>query len=515
MKKVVSGNILRSEMEKAINLLCNTVKSTLGPKGSNAIIDHSTFSPFITNDGVTIAENITSDDEVVNTILELAKEASIKTNEVVGDGTTSTLVFLQSIFNNGLNLIKEGYNPIILKDELYETLEIILKEIENNSKMPSQEELKYIASVSSNDNEIGKIVSDVYLDILNRNAINIKEGDTPLTKVTFLKGYTIDSLLASPYFLNNTKKLNFATAKILLINGHLDDISKIANIINTITSTMQNLIIIASSFNAYLVEEIVNLNMSTKSNIVLLNAPLYGLKKVAIYKDLQAITNAKIIENADYISEDYLGESLNITINNETATFNFKMNNQVKKHIIDLNNLLNNSSEDNEFVMKRLTMLEKGSATITVGGLTKTERREKKMRYIDSLWAISTSSCGISYGGGLTSYIVSQKINNETKGSTILKEALKEPMKVILLNAGLNADEIIKKITDSNYQLLYNVKNNNYENVKDTKVLDPTNVIKEEITNAVSIAAMLLTTENLIINEIQNNLNSINEYDNI
>jgi len=138
MKKEVSGNELKLKMEEAVSLLCNTVKTTLGPKGSNVIIDHSLFSPFVTNDGVTIAENIESDDEIINTILELAKEASIRTNETVGDGTTTTLVLLQSIFDNGKKLIEAGVNPIVLKNELMNSLNNIIDSIKKNLKFPQK-----------------------------------------------------------------------------------------------------------------------------------------------------------------------------------------------------------------------------------------------------------------------------------------------------------------------------------------------------------------------------------------
>ncbi len=158
MKKVISGTELEEKMTQAINLLCNTVKKTLGPKGNNCIIDHSSFSPFITNDGVTIAQNIESEEEGVNTILEIAKEASIKTNEVVGDGTTTTLVLLQSIYNASQKFIKNGENPIILKKELDKCLEEIILNLEKEKRKPDDNRLRKIAKIAANDEEIGNLV---------------------------------------------------------------------------------------------------------------------------------------------------------------------------------------------------------------------------------------------------------------------------------------------------------------------------------------------------------------------
>ncbi len=514
MKKVISGNILKEKMNFAINLLCNTVKSTLGPRGSNAIIDHSTFSPFITNDGVTIAENIASDDVLINTILELAKESSIKTNEVVGDGTTTTLVYLQSIFNNGLKAIKQGYNPIVLKGELFSCLDVILNSLNNYSKIPSLEELKAIATISANDINIGNIIYDTYIKILNRNSICIKEGDSLETKVNFLKGYILDDPLASPYFLSEEKELIFNDIKILIINRHLEALDEIANIINDIIKEKDNLIIIANSYNDYVIEEVINLNTTYDIKIILLTPSLYGMRKNEVLKDLVAISQAKIVKKETNITKDYLGQVVNVRLTKDEAVFSFEYNESIKKRISELTKL-KDSSDDKKFIIKRLTMFEKGSATILVGGLTKLERREKKMRFDDALWAISEASKGITYGEGLTPFIISDNLYSNTMGEKILKEALKEPLKVILKNAGLDENIIIKEIQNNNYKILYNVKTNEYEKIANTNVIDPTSVIKEAISNATSIAAMLLTTENLIINEYQNNLNKINEFEDI
>jgi len=206
MKKVINGEDLKIKMKNAIDLLCNTVKTTLGPKGNNIIIDHSDFTPFITNDGVTIAKNIESDDVVINTILELAKEATIRTNENVGDGTTTTLVLLQSIFDEGLKAIDKGVSPIILKRELDELLKEIVLRIESKSRKPKNSELLNIAQVSANGKEIGEIVFEVYSKIKDRNSITIKEG-IDKTVVNYLKGYTFDTIIASEYFFSEEKEI--------------------------------------------------------------------------------------------------------------------------------------------------------------------------------------------------------------------------------------------------------------------------------------------------------------------
>ena len=175
MKRVITGSELYDCLNRAIELLCGTVKKTLGPRGSNAIIDHSLMNPFITNDGVTIARNIESEDERINTILSLAKEASIKTDETVGDGTTTTLVLLESIFKKGLTKIKEGKNPFVLKQELDEAVECVIRQIKKESKKPTEENYYDIASVAASNTTIGKLITTLFLKLKNKGAIKIEE----------------------------------------------------------------------------------------------------------------------------------------------------------------------------------------------------------------------------------------------------------------------------------------------------------------------------------------------------
>ena len=222
MKKVISGIELQEKMCEAILLLCGTVKETLGPKGNNVIIDHSNFSPFITNDGVTIALNIESEDEVVNTILKLAKEASIKTNEVVGDGTTTTLVLLESIFNEGIDLVKSGVNPITIKKELEQSIIKILPELEKQKMVPKKNDLKNIAIISSGDEKIGEIISDVFDKIKSKEAIQIKEGGDE-TKVRYFSGYKFDSITPSIYFFQDEKNIKYNNADVVIINHFLEE----------------------------------------------------------------------------------------------------------------------------------------------------------------------------------------------------------------------------------------------------------------------------------------------------
>ena len=512
MRKVVSGKELQDKMVEAINLLCETVKITLGPKGNNVIIDHSTFSPFITNDGVTIAENITSEDEVINTILELAKEASIKTNDNVGDGTTTTLVLLQSIFNEGMKLINNGVSPIILKRELDNYLDIIISKLKSMAYIPSKEELKKVAIISSNDEEIGKNITNAYLKVLNKDAISIKEGEEDITKINYLKGYMIDSLLASPYFLKGLNKKIYNNPFILLINNNLDDLEFIAGIINRVIEEKENLIILANDYIEEVIQNILELNMNYEKEIILLKTPEFGFKQIEILKDLEVISNAKIISDVTNINNYFLGRVSRIEIDDEKIIINYQNNNHIKDYLVKLKKDLKNTNSEKDFISSRINMFKKGKAEILVGAKTTTERREAKMRYDDALWAISTANKGILPGSGIILAKISDELNNDSNASIILKIALNKPLMQILDNSGLNYEEIYQELKDNNFNILYNINNNAFENIKDTLVIDPLNVVINAIKNAISIAGMLLTTTSIIINEYQNNMNIINNY---
>lgn len=517
MKKVISNKELQDKMLEAINLLCGTVKTTLGPKGSNVIIDHSSLSPFITNDGVTIAENIESDDEAINTILELAKEASIKTNELVGDGTTTTLVLLESIFNDGIKLIQNGKNPIILKRELYETLEIILDKLNNLSRKPNKKELTKIANVSANDESIGEIISRTYFKIKNKNAISIKENETSETKVNYLNGYSITTNIASPYFFKNTNIINLHKPYILLINDYLNNINEIANLINFIISEQRNLVVIANDYDEQCINEITSMYLDNTCNIILLKSSEYGINELITLEDIEILSNAKINNEADNINLNSLGCVKEIKIYKENTQFIFEKSAKISKRILEIENNIKSFNNDIEydFNMKRLSMFKNGLAEILVGAPTTIERREKKMRFEDALCAIEAASNGILPGAGIALLKISNEIISTKDSDNILKQALEKPFRQILYNAGLESKDIYEAIKNSNFEKIYNVLTDEYEDVVASNVLDATLVIKNSLINAVSIASMLLTTTSLIINEYNNDKNNLNVFNEI
>jgi len=516
MKKVVSKEILQDKILESINLLCGTVKKTLGPIGNNVLIDHSTFSPFITNDGVTIAKNIESDDETIGAILEIIKEASIKTNNEVGDGTTTTLVLLESIYKESLEYIKNGISPVFLKKELNKTLDIILSDLEKLKRKATKKDLKNIAIIATGEEELGELAYQVVSKVKQKEAIAIKEILENKTKISYYKGYSFESTLASLYFLKDTNVLKCHGAYILLINTVLTNLECISFILNDILKNKRDLIIIANDFQENVVEELVSISLTEKLSICCLKIEEYGMHVYKIMKDIANITNGTIVDQENHITSNDVGIAENIEITKEKVKIDFKATNKTKNYLKKLKiakkELTNDLEKD--FFNKRIAMFSKGTAEINLGAPTKTEVLEKRMRLEDAICALSVCNNGIMLGGGISLLQIAENIKETNEASKIWKKALEEPFIQILKNAGIDYSDIKKKIKKEHYKQIYNVSNSTWEESSSTKVIDPYLVIKHTLINAASIASMLFTTTSLIINEYKNNYNKENEYNN-
>jgi len=506
MKKVISNQNLINAMQEAINMLGDAVSSTLGPTGNNVLINNDDSAPFITNDGVTIAASIESENKEVNTILEIAKEASLKTNELVGDGTTTTIVLLKSIFNEGLTKIMNGKNAIILKKELDESSKEILNELDKLKIKPTSKDLMQVAKTSCNDNELGKMLTNLFLKMKSKYAIKLDESKTDKTYIKIKKGYSFElDNISNMYFVKNSE-ITLEDAYILILNGYLDDLEKISELINEGINN-SNLVIFAENISENVKEEALLYFLEYHKNIFLFNLPDYAKRRYMIEQDLTIITNATI-KNVDYDSVRFedLGESKKVIINKDEIIISFTKN--IDEYLLKLNEEMNNVSDEfNENYLKtRIASLENGIATIYVGASTKTELKEKKMRIEDAINALDVASKGVLVGSGIAFLNVSNNMTLNNDGSEVLNISLKEPFKKIVENCGEDYLKLIKVIEESKYQKVYNLKSKVLEDIKNTSVLDPVEVLKVSLKNAVSIAGMLLTTKYLVINEnIKNN----------
>ena len=490
MKEVISGDTLNKVILDAVNILGDATSSTLGPSGNNVILNKDDASPYITNDGVTIASSIESNDKKINTILELLKEAALKTNELVGDGTTTTTLLLQGIISFGLKEIENGKNKVILKHELNDALNFVTNKLLTLKKNPSKKDYEAIASISANDNEIGKFLANIFFKMKSRYAIKLDESPNDETYYEIKKGYTLEISDISNLYFQDTKKIDLSDAYILIIRGYIDNLERISEIINEGLERDKNIIILADDYSDLVNQELLLYHLEQNKNIYLFKIPDYGTKKEDIINDIVAISNAKVI-NIDYenVLWSNLGFIKNVIITKEEILLlnNFKNS----KLLNELKRKLNSTYSDyeKELLESRIAKLDKGLATIYVGAPTKLELKEKMMRFEDALWALDIAKKGIVVGEGITYLKVSNDLSTPNAGSKIMKKVLELPFLKIM------------QIKKSNYQKIYNFTTGCYEDIDTTIIFDPVIVAIEVLKNATSIATMLLTTNYLVINE--------------
>ena len=496
MKKIIKGEELLRAITDALTLLSDAVTSTLGPNGSNVIINDSNFSPYVTNDGATIAEAINDENEIINTILTIIKEASLKTDSDVGDGTTTTICLLESIYRNSLKVIKEKSDALKLKEELQVSCQKVISMLNSYSYIPSNKDFKNIASISANDEKIGALITEFYLKLNKSNNIKILENTIDNRDFAInLPGFFLDNTIASPYFIKE-KELIIKNPQIILFNKDITNTYELEKIIYNAAQENKVLICLADSYNENVINDILAFNYEHDNRIILLNNPEYGSKKMDIIEDLKVITKAKRIENY------FVGCIKEFRYSSDTITFIYDRKIDTTKYITKLKDEINKTTDEYEksYLETRLSKLTSTFGIIYVGGTTKLERREKKMRFTDALCALKAASFGILPGSSLPLYKISNNLDLKLPADIILKDALKAPLIQILKNSNADYEQILKIITDNNYQILYNAKNKTFESIKDTNVLDSKLVLITAINNAVSIATLLITISHLVIN---------------
>lgn len=514
MKKVIGGIELQNMIEQAIDLLCNTVKQTLGPRGNNVLIDHSNFAPFITNDGVTIAQNIESEEEGIATILEIAKESSIKTNEIVGDGTTTTLVLLQSLIKESLPFIRQGIQPIVLKRELNQVLEQILSFLKKRKRKPTPTMLKNIACISSNDEEIGALVFQSFHLVKEKSAIILQEDEGNATTLSHVTGYSFSTTLASPYFLKHQEAIHFNDALFIIVRGTLESLEDIYSLIQEGLERKRSFVLIANQFDESFVQEILSFVLEGKLQCCLLRLEEYGCQEQMILEDLNVITEGKIMEHLSVTNSISIGHVSHIEICNQTCRIDFQNNERIEQYIATLKKQFRTVTDDiqKEFFQKRIAMFTNGIIHLLIGAPTKTERREKRMRFEDAICAVSTSSHGILPGAGISLLQSCKVLSDESPASLIWKKTLEQPFLQILSNSGCDVTPILSTVLSSDYQKLYNVATMQFEPCSHTKVIDSYDVVIHSLIHACSIASMLLTTTSLVINEKKESVSTENSF---
>ncbi|MCI5791189.1 MAG: chaperonin GroEL [Clostridiales bacterium] len=510
----------RKALEAGVDTLANTVKLTLGPKGRNVVLDKKFGSPLITNDGVTIAKEIELKDPFENMGAQLIKEVSVKTNDIAGDGTTTASVLAQAIIKEGLKNVAAGANPMALRKGILKTTEKAVEELKKISKEVSEKnEIASVASISAGDERVGELISEAMEKVGKDGVITVAESKTMLTELSVVEGMQFDRGYASPYMVTNTDKMEaeMDNPVILITDKKISSIQEILPLLEQIIKNGLKLMIIAEDYDAEALATMVVNKIKGVFNVVAVKAPAFGDRRKALLNDMAILTGATLIsEEMGLELKDanlsHLGRAKLVKVTKDNTTIIDGMGdpaeiaNRVKTIKAELANTT--SSYDKEKLEERLAKLAGGVAVINVGAATEVEMKDSKLRIEDALSATRAAvEEGVVPGGGIALLSIINAVkayaetldNDEKTGAKIVVKALEAPVRQIACNAGVDGGVVVNTIVKSN------VKNYGYDAAKDeycdmmqSGILDPTKVTRSALQNAASVAATLLTTEALV-----------------
>ncbi|MGP1543401.1 MAG: chaperonin GroEL [Candidatus Fimenecus sp.] len=519
-KQIKFGEEARKSLQSGVDKLANTVKITLGPKGRNVVLDKKYGSPLITNDGVTIAKEIELDDPFENMGAQLVKEVSTKTNDVAGDGTTTATLLAQALIREGMKNVAAGANPMSVKKGISSAVEIAVNSVKKASKtVKSSDDIARIATISSGDDEIGKIIADAMDKVTADGVITIEESKTSDTYSDIVEGMQFDRGYISPYMVTDTDKMeaDIEDPAILITDKKISNIQEILPLLEQIVKAGSKLVIIAEDVEGEALSTILVNKLRGTFTCVCIKAPGFGDRRKEMLQDIATLTGATVITSdlgleLKDATVNELGHARRITVTKENTTLVDgagekqaikERENQIRAQISSTT-----SQFDKEKLQERLAKLAGGVAVIRVGAATETEMKEKKMRIEDALAATKAAvEEGCVAGGGVALLNAKADVSKLLKtddadvktGVNIVLKAMEEPIRQIAVNAGLEGSVIINAIESSkkkNYG--FNFANEKFVDMFDAGILDPAKVTRSALENAASVASMVLTTESLV-----------------
>lgn len=522
-KKIVYENDAKLKILKGIEKLYNAVGITLGPKGKNVAIKTGYNTPVIINDGVSIAKEIVLDDEIENVGAQLIKEASQKTNDIAGDGTTTATVLAYFMVKNGMKNILSGANPIEIKRGMQIAKDECVSEIREISKIvDSNEIVREVATISAGEKYVGDLITSAIESVGKDGVITIGESKTTETKLNLVEGLRIDSGYISSYMIaNEDDREEVEKPYILVSNLKIKNVNEILPLLEKISKSNRPLIMIVDDIEGEALGTILINNMRGTFNCIAIKAPSFGQRRTDLLEDIALSVGTRLISENDMdlienIEIDELGMAKKVKVD-KLSTIIIKEDNGITNgNIQSLNKRIDfvrkkikeeTDSENISFYKKRLSTLLGKVAVIEVGASTQTELVEKKLRIEDALSATQAAlEEGFVLGGG-KAYMqvlskVKNKFNNYTSdiniGIDIVKKALEKPLWQIANNSGENGDIIVEKVKGLSDDIGYDAINNSFVNMKENGIIDPTKVTRSALENAISIASMIITTEAVI-----------------
>jgi chaperonin GroEL len=519
-KQIIFGEEARKALQSGIDQLADTVKITLGPKGRNVVLDKKFGAPLITNDGVTIAKEIELDDPFQNMGAQLVKEVSTKTNDAAGDGTTTATLLAQAIVREGMKNIAAGANPMGIKRGIDKAVNLTVSQIkENAQKVKDSKDIERVATVSSGDPEVGKLIAEAMDKVTADGVITIEESKTSETYSDVGEGMQFDRGYVSHYMVTDTEKMiaELDDPYILITDKKISSVQDILPILEKIVQTGKKLLIISEDLEGEALTTLVLNKLRGTFICVAVKAPGYGDRRKEMLKDIAVLTGGEVITDElgldlKETTIEQLGRAKQVKVSKEDTIIvdGAGSPESIKERVAQIRSAIETTTSDfdREKLQERLAKLSGGVAVIKVGAATEVEMKEKKLRIEDAL--ASTKAAveeGIIAGGGTAllnaSVAVEELVNklegDEKTGASIILRALEEPIRQIAKNAGLEGSVIIDTIKRSNKKGYgFDASKEEYVDMIEAGIVDPAKVTRSALQNAASVASMVLTTESLV-----------------
>ena len=520
-KQIKYGVEARKALEAGVNQLADTVRVTLGPKGRNVVLDKSFGAPLITNDGVTIAKEIELEDPYENMGAQLVKEVATKTNDVAGDGTTTATVLAQAMINEGMKNVAAGANPIVLRKGMRKATEAAVEAIAKMSEpIKGKASIARVAAISAADDAVGEMVADAMEKVSNNGVITIEESKTMKTELDLVEGMQFDRGYVSAYMCTDMEKMeaNLDDPYILITDKKISNIQEILPLLEQVVQSGARLLIIAEDIEGEALTTLIVNKLRGTFNVVAVKAPGYGDRRKEMLQDIAILTGGKVIsEELGYelksTTMDMLGRAKSVKVQKENTIIvdGEGSKDEIEARIGQIKAQIEETTSDfdKEKLQERLAKLSGGVAVIRVGAATETEMKEAKLRMEDALSAARAAvEEGVIAGGG-SAYIHAMKdvqkvidgLEGEEKtGAKIILKALEAPLYHIVANAGLEGAVIISKVKEAAVGTGFDAYKEEYVDMIEAGILDPTKVTRSALQNANSVASTLLTTESVVAN---------------
>ena len=523
-KEILFNEEARRALGRGVDQLANAVKVTLGPKGRNVVLDKKFGSPTITNDGVTIARDIELPDPFENMGAQLVKEVATKTNDVAGDGTTTATVLAQAMIQEGMRNVAAGANPMILKKGIETAVKTLVEEIKKRSiKVSGKAEIAQVASVSAADEEIGGLIAEAMEKVGNDGVITVEESKGLQTALNVVEGMQFDRGYISPYMVTDPDRMEAVMDNpyILITDRKISAIADMLPTLEKVVKVGKELLIIAEDVEGEALATLVVNRLRGTFKAVAVKAPGFGDRRKAMLEDIAILTGGTVItedmgRKLDSVELTDLGTARQVRITKDETTIIDGVGDKdvIAKRVSQIRAQVEETTSefDREKLQERLAKLSGGVAVIEVGAATEVEMKDKKLRIEDALNATRAAvEEGIVAGGGTTFIDIIPALNtleatgDVQTGINLVKRAVEEPLRQIAYNAGLEGSVVVEKVKNTEAGVGFNALTEEYIDMVKAGIVDPANVTRSALQNAASIASLVLTTETIVADKVEEN----------